>query len=70
MLEAIPSRLLVVAALMCVGVTVAGCKEDPPPVTPPPPPTAPPTPRADAGESYLAGGSTLSLNSWNSLARS
>jgi hypothetical protein len=70
MRNAVRFRLLAVAALVCVGVPPAGCKEEPKPVTPPPPPTAPPTPRADAAGLYFAGSSTVSLSSSNSLARS
>ena len=64
------SLLLAVAALVCISVPLAGCKEEPKPVTPPPPPTAPPTPRAAVAALYFAGPSTLSLSSWNNLARS
>jgi hypothetical protein len=70
MTNAVRLRLLTVAALLYVGLPATGCKEEPKPVTPPPPPTAPPTPRADAAGLYFAGSSTLSRNSWNSLARS
>ncbi len=68
MRNTVPSRLLAVAALVCV--CVGGCKEEPAPVTPPPPPSAPPAPRAQSAGLYFADSSTLSLSSWNSLARS
>ena len=70
MRNAVRSRLLAVAALVCFCVPPAGCKEEPKPVTPPPPPTSPPAPRAAAAGFYFTDSSTLSLSSWNSLARS